>query len=56
MPLSGPRLRACPVLWGLIEECKKQKMELLTEKKSVYAKISSIREDARQQKANTNYG
>ena len=43
-------------LKGLIEECKKQKMELLTEKKSVNAKISSIREDARQQTANTNYG
>jgi chromosome segregation ATPase len=43
-------------LKGLIEECKKQKMELLTEKKSVNAKISSIRADARQQTANTNYG
>ena len=37
MALSGPRLRACPVLWGLIEECKKQKMELLTEKKIALA-------------------
>ena len=43
-------------LKGLIEECKKQKMELLTEKKAVNTQISSIREDARQQTANTNYG
>ena len=40
----------------LIEECKKQKIELLTEKKAVNAQISSIRADARQQTANTNYG
>ena len=40
----------------LLEECKHQKEELLTEKKAVNAQISSIREDARQQTANTNYG
>jgi uncharacterized protein with PIN domain len=40
----------------LIEECKKQKTELLAEKKAVNAQMSSIRVDARQQTANTNYG
>ena len=40
----------------LLEECKHQKEELVTEKKAVNAQISSIREDARQQTANTNYG
>jgi chromosome segregation ATPase len=40
----------------LVEECKQQKEELLTEKKAVNAQMSSIREDARQQTANTNYG
>jgi predicted Fe-S protein YdhL (DUF1289 family) len=40
----------------VIEECKKQKMELLTEKKAVNAQMSSIRVEARQQTANTNYG
>ena len=40
----------------LIEECKQQKIELLTEKKAVNAQMSSIRVDARQQTANTNYG
>ena len=43
-------------LKGLIEECKKQKLELLTEKKALNAQMSSIRVDARQQTANTNYG
>jgi len=40
----------------LVEECKRQKEELITEKKAVNAQMSSIREDARQQTANTNYG
>jgi predicted Fe-S protein YdhL (DUF1289 family)/uncharacterized protein with PIN domain len=40
----------------LIEECKQQKVELLTEKKAVNAQMSSIRVEARQQTANTNYG
>jgi chromosome segregation ATPase len=39
-----------------IEECKQQKIELLTEKKAVNAQMSSIRVEARQQTANTNYG
>jgi peptidoglycan hydrolase CwlO-like protein len=41
---------------ALIEECKQQKSELLTEKKAVNTQMSSIREEARQQTANTNYG
>jgi chromosome segregation ATPase len=41
---------------GLIEECKQQKSELQTEKKAVNAQMSSIRVDAKQQTANTNYG
>jgi chromosome segregation ATPase len=40
----------------LLEECKQQKEDLLTEKKAVNAQMSSIRVDARQQTANTNYG
>jgi chromosome segregation ATPase len=40
----------------LMEECKRQKKELLTEKKDVNAQMSSIRLDAKQQTANTNYG
>jgi chromosome segregation ATPase len=40
----------------LLEECKQQKEELLTEKKAVNAQMASIREDAKQQTANTNYG
>jgi len=40
----------------LLEECKQQKEELLTEKKAVNAQMTSIREDAKQQTANTNYG
>ena len=40
----------------LIEECKGQKSELQTEKKAVISQISSIRVDARQQTANTNFG
>jgi chromosome segregation ATPase len=40
----------------LLEECKQQKKELLTEKKAVNAQMSSIRVEARQQTANTNYG
>jgi hypothetical protein len=43
-------------LKDLMEECKKQKLELLAEKKAVSAQMSSIRVDARQQTANTNYG
>jgi len=41
---------------GLIEECKHQKSELLAEKKAVNTQMSSIRVEARQQTANTNYG
>jgi chromosome segregation ATPase len=40
----------------LIIECKGQKEELQKEKKAVNAEMSSIRVDARQQTANTNYG
>jgi chromosome segregation ATPase len=40
----------------LLQECKQQKIELLTEKKAVNAQMSSIRVEARQQTANTNYG
>jgi chromosome segregation ATPase len=40
----------------LLEECKQQKSELLVEKKAVNTQISSIRGEARQQTANTNYG
>ena len=40
----------------LLEECKQQKEELLTEKKAVNAQMSSIRVEAKQQTANTNYG
>jgi chromosome segregation ATPase len=40
----------------LMEECKQQKIELLTEKKTVNDQMSSIRVEARQQTANTNYG
>ena len=40
----------------LLEECKQQKIELLTEKKAVNAQMSSILVEAKQQTANTNYG
>jgi chromosome segregation ATPase len=40
----------------LLEECKQQKKELLGEKKAVNAQMSSIRVEAKQQTANTNYG
>jgi chromosome segregation ATPase len=40
----------------LINKCKQQKEDLLTEKKAVNAQMSSIRVDAKQQTANTNYG
>jgi chromosome segregation ATPase len=40
----------------LLEKCKQQKKELLTEKKTVNAQMSSIRVEAKQQAANTNYG
>jgi chromosome segregation ATPase len=40
----------------LLEECEQQKEELLTEKKAVNAQMSSIRVEAKQQTANTNYG
>jgi chromosome segregation ATPase len=43
-------------LKALITECKKQKEEYLTEKKTVNEQMSSIRVEARQQTANTNYG
>jgi hypothetical protein len=43
-------------LMELIEECRQQKSELLAEKKVVKAQMSSIRVEARQQTANTNYG
>ena len=39
-----------------LEECKQQKEELLTEKKAVKAQMSSVRVEAKQQIANTNYG
>jgi len=50
MPESADDLQA------LIKESKQQKEELLTERKSVNRQISSIRVEARQQTANTNYG
>jgi chromosome segregation ATPase len=50
MPESAEDLQA------LIKESKQQKEELLSEKKAVSRKISSIRVEARQQTANTNYG
>jgi len=40
----------------LLDQCKGQKEELISEKKAVNAQMSSIRVDARQQTANTNYG
>ena len=40
----------------LLEQCKQQKEELLTEKKAINAQMASIRMDAKQQTANTNYG
>jgi uncharacterized protein with PIN domain len=40
----------------LLEQCKQQKKELLTEKEAVNTQMASIREDAKQQTANTNYG
>jgi len=43
-------------LQALIKESKQQKEEYLTEKKAVNEQISSIRMEARQQTANTNYG
>jgi hypothetical protein len=43
-------------LQALIKESKQQKEELLTEKKAINEQMSSIREEARQQTANTNYG
>ena len=43
-------------LSALIKECKQQRQELLTEKKAVNDQMSSIREEARQKTANTNYG
>jgi len=50
MPESADDLQA------LIKESKQQKEELLTERKSVNRQISSIRVEATQQTANTNYG
>ena len=43
-------------LQALIKESKQQKEEYLTEKKAVKDQMSSIRVEARQQTANTNYG
>jgi chromosome segregation ATPase len=40
----------------LLEQCQQQKKELLTEKEAVNAQMASIREEAKQQTANTNYG
>ncbi|MFZ2097679.1 MAG: hypothetical protein WAV05_13685 [Anaerolineales bacterium] len=40
----------------LLEQCKKQKKELLTEEEAVNAQMTSVREEAKQQTANTNYG
>jgi len=40
----------------LLEECKQQKKELLTEKKAVNTRMSTIRVEAKQQTASTNYG
>jgi predicted nuclease with TOPRIM domain len=40
----------------LLEECEQQKKELLTEKEAVNAQMASVREEAKQQTANTNYG
>jgi len=56
MALSGPRLRACPRTLGLIEECKKQKMELLTEKSRYMRKYLPSADGLQATKANTNYG
>ena len=40
----------------LLEQCKQQKEELLIEKKTINAQMASIRVEAKQQTANTNYG
>ena len=40
----------------LVKECKRQKEELINEKKAVKDQMSSIKTDARHQTANTNYG
>ncbi len=40
----------------LLEDCKRQKEELHIEKKAIKNQNSSIRAEAKQQKANTNYG
>jgi len=40
----------------LLEQCKQQKKELLTEKEAVNAQMASVRVEAKQQTANTNYG
>ena len=40
----------------LLEQCKQQKKELLTEKEAVDAQMASVRVEAKQQTANTNYG
>jgi chromosome segregation ATPase len=50
MPDSLDRLKE------LLEQCKQQKKELLTEKEAINVQLASIREDAKQQTANTNYG
>jgi len=40
----------------LLEQCKQQKKELLTEREAVNAQMASVRVEAKQQTANTNYG
>jgi chromosome segregation ATPase len=40
----------------ILEQCKQQKKELLTEKEAVNAQMASVRDEAKQQTANTNYG
>lgn len=40
----------------ILEQCKQQKKELLTEKEAVNAQMASVRVEAKQQTANTNYG
>ena len=50
MPVSLDELKK------LLEQCKQQKKELLTEKEAVNAQMASVRVEAKQQTANTNYG
>jgi chromosome segregation ATPase len=50
MPLSQDKVKE------LLEDCKQQKQDLHTEMKVVNDQKSSIRTEAKQEKANTNYG